>query len=77
MQAISSALGGLQQAESLLNRTANHIAQAASPSSDPTDQVSLSDDAVSLLQAKNSYAANLGSIKVADEMQKSALSLLA
>lgn len=41
------------------------------------DQVSLSDDAVALLQAKTSYQANLDSIKVADEMQKSALSLLA
>ncbi len=77
MQAISSAPGGLQQAEDLLNRTANHIAQAASPATAPTDQVSLSDDAVSLLQAKNSYAANLDSIKVADDMLKSTLSLLA
>jgi flagellar hook protein FlgE len=69
--AISAAIGGLDQAARLLNQTASRLAES------PQDQVSLSDEAVSLLQAKNSYQANLNSIKVADEMQKSTLNLLA
>jgi len=76
MQAISAALGGLHQAESLLNQTASRLAQSPLSTSAPQDQVSLSDDMVALLQAKTSYQANLDSIKVADEMQKSTLSLI-
>jgi flagellar basal body rod protein FlgC len=37
----------------------------------------LSDQVVSLLEAKDNYSANLDAVKVADEMQKSTLSVLA
>jgi hypothetical protein len=72
-----TALGGLQQAENQLNRTASLLARSPFFTGPPQDEVSLSDAAVSLLEAKNSYLANPDSIKVADEMQKSTLSLLA
>ena len=51
------------------------MAQSPLASAAPTDQVLLSDSAIALLQAKNSYQANLATIKIADAMQKSALSL--
>jgi flagellar hook protein FlgE len=69
--AISAALGGLYQAANVLKQTATRLAQS------PQDEVSLSDEAVSMLDAKNSYQANLDSIKIADDMQKSMLSLIA
>jgi hypothetical protein len=54
------------------------IAGRRSPfSSAPQDNISLSDAAMALLQAKNSYEADLGAIKVADEIQKSTLRLIA
>jgi flagellar basal body rod protein FlgC len=37
----------------------------------------MSDEAVNLIEARNSYNANLDSLKVADEMQKSTFSLIA
>jgi hypothetical protein len=77
MQVTYTALGGLQQAEDLLKRTASRLARlplgATTP---PQDQVSLSDEAVSLLEAKTAFRANLGSIKVGDEMEKSTLEML-
>jgi len=76
MQITYTALGGLQQAEDQVNRTASQLARSPLFTGPPQDEVSLSDAAVSLLEAHNSYDANLKSIKVADEMQKSALSLL-
>jgi len=77
MQITYTALGGLQQAEDQVNRTASLLARSPFSTAPPQDEISLSDAAVSLLEAKTSYQANLDSIKVADEMQKSALSMLA
>jgi len=76
MEAVSTALQGLHRAEDLLDRTASLLARSPS-STAPLDNISLSDAAVALLQAKNSYEANLGTIKVADEIQKSTLTLIA
>jgi len=77
MQAIYTALGGLHEAEDQVNRTASLLARSPFSTGAPQDEVSLSDAAVSLLEAKISYNANLDSIKVADDMQKSTLSLVA
>jgi Flagellar basal body rod FlgEFG protein C-terminal len=77
MQVMYTALGGLQQAEGVVNQAASKIAHLSFPAANPQDQVSLSDQAVALLEGKTSFEANLGSIKVADEMQKSTLSLIA
>jgi len=76
MQATYTALGGLQQAENQLNRTASLVARSPFSTSAPQDEISLSDTAVSLLEAKSSYDANMDTIKVGDEMQKSAISLV-
>ena len=77
MQVTYTALGGLQQAEEQVNRTASLLARSPFSTGPTQDQVSLSDAAVSLLTAKTSFNANLDSIKVADEMQKSTLSMVA
>jgi hypothetical protein len=76
MQITYTALGGLQQAEDQVDRSASLLAHSPFSTSAPQDQVSLSDAAVSLLEGKASYRANLDSIIVADDMQKSALSLV-
>ncbi len=76
MQITYTALGGLQQAEDQVNRTGSLLARSPFSTGEPQDQVSLSDAAVSLLEGKASYQANLDSIKVTDDMQKSALSLV-
>ncbi|HXM41481.1 MAG TPA: flagellar basal body rod C-terminal domain-containing protein [Bryobacteraceae bacterium] len=76
MQITYTAVGGLQQSEDQVNRTASLLARSPYFTGTPQDEVSLSDAAVSLLQAQTSFNANLDSIKVADEMQKSALGLV-
>jgi hypothetical protein len=77
MQVTYTALGGLQQAEDQVNRTASLWARSPFSTGSPQDEVSLSDAAVSLLEAKTSFDANLDSIQVADKMQRSALSMVA
>jgi hypothetical protein len=76
MQVTYTALGGLQQAEDQLNRTASVLARSPFLTGGGKDEVSLSDQAVSLLETKSSFDANLDSVKVADEMQKSTLSMV-
>jgi len=76
MQITYTALGGLRKAEDQVNRAASQVARSPFFTGPTEDEVTLSDAAVSLLEAQNSYDANLGSIRVADEMQKSALSVL-
>lgn len=51
-------------------------AGAASPSGAGVDTVSLSDAAVAMIAAKTQFAANISVMKKADEMQKSAISVL-
>ena len=72
MNVSSIALQGLNQAQDQLQSTARRIAGAGSP----TDSVNLSDAAVSLITAKNDFEANLNTIKVDDQMQKSTINLL-
>jgi flagellar hook protein FlgE len=66
-------LGGLNQAQTSIDNTARRIAGAAGQS----DVVDLSTDAVALIQAKNDFGANIKVLKVADEMEESAISILA
>jgi hypothetical protein len=75
METTYTALAGLQHAEVQLNRTASLLARSPYSMTPPQDELTLSDAAISLLQSKNTYETNLNTIKVADEMQKSALSL--
>ena len=73
MSPINAAVLGLQQAETALEVTAERIARA--PSVD--DTVSLSDEAVSLLAARNAYELNIQTLKATDEMTRKVLDILA
>ena len=76
MQITYTAEGGLYQAEDQVKSTASLLARSPFFTGAPQDEVSLSDTAVSLLEAKTSFNANLDSVKVADEMERSALGLV-
>jgi len=73
------ALQGLQQAEAQLDQAATSIASfgAASPEGAGLDTVDLSAEVVALLSARTQSAANLSTLKTADEMQKAVIDLMA
>ena len=73
------ALQGLKQANDQLNSAANEIASpgAISPTGTNSDTVDLSAAVAALLSAKNNFEANLGTMKVADEVQQSTIDLIA
>ena len=80
--AIDSALEGMHNAETQLNTTASNIANFAFPAmpsspNSPQDTVSLSTDMVNLLESSINFAASANVVHVADQMQKSTLSILA
>ena len=68
------ALQGLNRAEGQVESATRRIAQSSS-TPDVTD--GLRGDMVSLLSARNDFAANIGVVKTADEMEKKTLDLLA
>ena len=74
MDVVSAALGGLQNAQTTLQKTAERIA-AASP--ETSDSVDLSSETVAMLAARNQYQTSARFIQTADEMQKKVLNLLA
>jgi len=67
-------LSGLNQAESSVNQIASKVATVGFPQGDGVD---LSSEAVSLIQAKNNFAANTKVIQTEDEMTKNLLNILA
>jgi flagellar hook protein FlgE len=71
MDVTSIALGGLQNAEGMLEKSANRIANLAAPQFDPAT------DTVELISARQQYQANARVIHVGDDMQKKLLNLLA
>ena len=80
MELLGIALQGLQQAQGQLENTAQRIARTGmetAPPEAPGDSVDLSGDMVSLLSARNQFAANLAVAHTVDEMQKQTLNLLA
>jgi len=73
MDAISSALQGLDRANTQLNSAAAQIADLASRSAagnGPVDTVDLSSEMVGLMSAQNAFDANLATLEIADQMQK-------
>jgi flagellar basal body rod protein FlgF len=80
MQAIQAGLEGLQRAEASLDRAAQRIARAplsaVSGGNAPQDTIDLSQDMITLLQARYHYKANLKAIETAEEMQTSTLDIL-
>jgi len=79
INAMQSALDGMQAAESQLDTTANRIAHYpfALPPANTGDTVDLSTDMVNLIQARDNFAADASVAKVADEIQQSTISMLA
>ncbi len=73
------ALQGLDQAGAQLASAASNIAsfQANTPAGAGVDTVDLSAAVVALLSAKNSYSANVATVKMAEEIQKTTIDLLA
>ena len=77
MSGLDSALQGLGRAQVSFNRAAERIARPISLAPEnPQDQVSLSDEMVALIAARNDYEANLHMLRTADEMQKNFMDLL-
>jgi flagellar basal body rod protein FlgC len=64
------ALGGLQTAEIMLEKSANRTAQAVTPESDPVT------DVVELMSAKEQFRANARVIQVGDQMRKNLIDML-
>jgi flagellar basal body rod protein FlgG len=73
MSVSSAALSGLNQAQATFENAAKRIGSAGLPG----DSVDLTAAAVDLIQAKNDFEANLKSLTVADELDKSAIDLVA
>jgi flagellar hook protein FlgE len=74
MDVMSVALGGMRNAQSTLEKTAERIA-AVSP--ETSDSVDLSSQMVAMLAARNQFQSNARVIRTADDMQKQLLNLLA
>ena len=74
--AMSSALEGMSRAETQLNQAASDIARSSTVPPAGGDVLDLSASMISLLQSRNSFEANTKAFKVADEMQKSLLSVI-
>jgi hypothetical protein len=68
MDILGIAQQGLSMAQDQFDKAANRIARPAPPESE---------DVVSLLSAKNQVEANLNVLKVADDIQKKTLDILA
>jgi hypothetical protein len=77
MVGLDSALAGLGRAQASFDRAAERISQPIPLAPEhPQDQVSLSDEMVALMTARNDYEANLRTLQTADKMQKTLLDLL-
>lgn len=74
---LDTPIQGLSRAEEAFNQAASKVAQPVEPTQPQQDTVSLSDAMVSLLQAANDYQANLKSLEVGNQMQKTLLNILA
>lgn len=75
MQALQAALEVLQNAELKLEKTAKRLADAASPDA-PVDSVSLSDEVVAMLEARNQAAVAVSVAHTDQEMQQRVLDIL-
>jgi flagellar hook protein FlgE len=76
MDAISSALSGLNAAESKLDQTARRLSQIGAVDNVPTDSVDLASEMVNLMTAKLQFQANLKSLEAGNEMAKHTIDIL-
>lgn len=71
---MTQSLQGLQNSEAQFNQAAQNIAEWPQSSSAPKgDYIDLSQQAVALIQSKNSFEANIAALKVGDEMTETLL----
>ena len=79
MVGLDTALQGLSRSLDSFSHTADWISQlpATADPQHPQDQVSLSDEMVALMVARNGYQANLNLVRTADEMDHALLNILA
>ena len=79
MDASSIVLQGLQQAQLQFDLSAQRLASlgASTLEGGGADTVSLSGEAVSLLTAKNQFVMNVDVLKIASDMQKSVVDIVA
>ena len=76
MAPINAAISGLVAAGQNFDRAADRMSRAVSPPGEGDDSVSLSDAAVGLLAAKDTYEANLEAAKAGDQMLHKLLDIL-
>lgn len=72
----TAALMGMNRAQSKLERTAERLASLPLSSDAPQDEVDLSEEMVNLVEARNSYEANLRSLETADEITEHVIDLI-
>ena len=76
MAPINAAIPGLMAARQNFDQAADRISRAVSPPGEGNDSVSLSDAAVGLLAAKDTYEVNLQAVKAGDDMLHKLLDIL-
>lgn len=79
MDISSIALQGLNKADLQLDNAASKIASAGSSVSAgqmPVDTVDISQEAVSMLSAKNAFEANIKTLEVSNQMQQYAMDMI-
>jgi flagellar hook protein FlgE len=70
---MTQSLQGIERAQTEFNQAAASIAQGPVASTPRGDTVDLSSQAVALIQAKNSFEANIAAFKVGDQMTQDLL----
>jgi hypothetical protein len=73
---MNAAIPGLMAAGQNFDRAAERMSRAVSAPGEGDDSVSLSDAAVGLLAAKDTYEVNLQTVKAGDQMLHKLLDLL-
>jgi flagellar hook protein FlgE len=78
MDVMSVALGGMRNAQSSFETTAQRIAGASTrPPDQPPDSVDLSTEMVAMLAARNQFKASAQVFQAGDQMQKKLLDIMA
>jgi hypothetical protein len=76
MTITNASVEGIHNAEALLDQTATRIAKQTDSSEQGPDVVSLSDEAVALIEAEISVAANVAAFHASSGIQKALVDLL-
>jgi hypothetical protein len=75
----SIALQGMDRAQAHLEQAAKRLASIGTDSSEniPLDSVEMSQEMLALLASKNDFSMNVATLKIANQIQKQTISLLA